>query len=690
MADPLHKRGTSTNVALVTLRPALHVRTALATALALAILVFLTPPVFGSEDGSDGSVLAMQPGSAVPISDTNRPTPQTPSEPDTLALDTLETASDTVTVPPREFVSPFAPGDSDTQALSRLWESPVWPLPPPVGFAAGDLSDWLTYQPTYDVADAPGPGQFRRYTHWGLIDRVGEWRADGRSFGWQRLSFPQTAQFDPTVLPSFEYREVEAGERVSLRRSDEWPLQARSSYFLRQGDYGETYSQGNFRRRFPSAFALDLDFLFYSHKGRSSGANVRNRNLRLQLVGPLKQTTFWTVVFTQFMDESRILMPEQYQLLPQRDDLLYSLDASIYRPPDSGFFRAAGLRLQSGKHDIRASTTYKLESHDQTWTLWGEGTVRGWHLTGSGIVEHLRLDSVDQSRGGLEVGARKLWPVGGWGSGSIHATISGWDTDPFALSIAGVVAADRGDHRLIPSVKIERTRFVPTLFDRQRPLALVELGNAGSSGLSLYMEEGNPSVSAEWRNSAMMSLQTRSDSAHSDFEFITEAQATYVQRYLRWEDVSTTGTTASYRPVSGDVRTVGIAAALRSHLFSKFYLWLNYAAKYAETLNHERLTGYYPQKGSAILSWIAPQFHYKIDLRLNAAFIWWYGDARIVPTGYDHANTFRVDLSGSATMKSFTFYYSMQNIADFRYRTTAGYPLTGRSVRFGFNWDFLN
>jgi hypothetical protein len=237
---------------------------------------------------------------------------------------------------------------------------------------------------------------------------------------------------------------------------------------------------------------------------------------------------------------------------------------------------------------------------------------------------------------------------------------------------------------------LQRSRLVPTLFDRYRPLETINMAGVNSFGLEEYVEQGDRGLSAEWRNSMAFVLATRRDTSVSHLEFCSEAQATYVQRYIRWEDTSGVTSQAVYRPVSGDARTVGVAMAVHAPLFWKLHLWLNYAAKYAETLEHRRLEGYYPQKGSATVSWIAPEFRYGIDLRLNAAFLWWSGDPRIIPTGYTTAQTLRLDLSGSATMKSFTFYYSLQNVMNFPYRTSAGYDFTGRSVRFGFNWNFLD
>jgi hypothetical protein len=564
-------------------------------------------------------------------------------------------------------------------------------LPPPADLATGDFADWLTGQPTIDVDDAPGPGQFRRYTRWGLIDRVGDWDVDGRAFGWQRLSFPQAGQFDPTVLPSFEFKRTEVGERVDLRRDTEWPLESHSSYFLRQGDFGETYSQGKFRRRFPRGLGIDLSFVFYENKGRYAYDDRNTRHLRWQLVGPLRGRMFWSVAFSQFQDKSLILTPDRFSGLgPRRDDLLYSLDATIYRPADSSFFRAGGIRLQSGKQDIRTLSSYRLESHDRTWTLWGEGTVRGWSLNAHGVLEQLRVATANRSRWGIIVDGRRIWPVGEWGSGSLHVAASGWDTDPMAPSFGMAISADRGGRSLVPTLRLERSRLVPTLFDRYRPLETLNMAGVNSFGLDEYVEQGDRGLSAEWRNSMAFVLATRGDTSASHLEFCSEAQATYVQRYIRWEDVSVSSSQASYRPVSGDVRSVGAAMGLHSRLFWKFHLWVNYAAKYAETLNHQRLAGYYPQKGSAIVSWIAPRFRYGIDLRLNAAFLWWSGDPRIIPTGYTTSQTFRFDLSGSATMKDFTFYYSLQNVANFPYRTSAGYGFTGRTVRFGFNWNFLD
>ena len=605
--------------------------------------------------------------------------------------DTAVAMADTTSRPPREFLAPNSVHDSVDVALARLWESPEWPLPAPADLATGDLADWLTFQPTIDVDDASAPGQLRRYTRWGLIDRVGDWIIDGRSFGWQRLSFPQVGQFDPTVLPSFTFNITRVSRHVSLNRESEWPLQTHSSYFLRQGDFSETYSQGGLRRRFPLGVGIDFGFLFYENTGRYTSDDRKTRNLRLQLVGPLRGRTFWSVEFSQFQDRSQILTSDRFSSVgPYRDDLLYSLDASIYRPADSAMLRSAGLRIQSGKQDIKTLSSYRLESHDRTWTLWGRGSARGWDLNANAALEQLRVETVDRSRWGLSLDGRRIWTVGDWGTGSVNVAISDWDTDPMAVSLGAALAVDRDGRDLIPTLRLERSRLIPTLFDRDRPRSSFTISQPAAGGPNQYSEEGDAGLDGEWRNTVSLGVASARDTSGSRLEFNSEAQATYVQRYIRWADVSESSSEAFYRPVSGDARSVGLAMGLHSRLFRKFHLWVSYAAKYAETLNHTRLPGYYPHKASAIVSWIAPQFRFGIDLHLNAAAIWWSGDPRIVPTGYRSTHVLRFDLSGSATMKSFTFYFSLQNVANFPYRTSAGVDFTGRTVRFGFNWNFLD
>lgn len=583
----------------------------------------------------------------------------------------------------REFWPPTAILDSTEREFGRLWSIPRWDLPALADLATGDLADWLLLAPGFDVDDAPGPGQFRRYTRWGLIDRLGTWSVDGEPFAWERLNFPQDARFDPTSLPSFEYEHVRVSDRVDVWHEAEWPLDAHSSYFLRQGDFGETYSEGRFRRRFPLALAVDLGFTFYKSEGRYILDNRDTRHLRWQVAGPLKGKFFWSLRFHQFRDRSWILTPQIYSgIQPRRDDLLYTVDALVYTSPADPAHPIFGMDLQSGKQDIKGIGGYRLESHDRTWTLWGQRVVRGWLLKTAGTIDQLRIKSVDRSRWEASVEGQQESPVQTWGTMALKAKFSGWDTDPFAPEVSAAIIADRTGYQLHPGIRLERIRVVPTLFDRYRPVDTTFFGSGQ------YIESGDPSLHAEWRNMATIMLV--SDTARNAVDFTAEGQLTYAQHYTRWENISQSATEADDRPRSDDARTAGIALGLHTPLRWKFETWVNYAAKYAATVSGTKLTGYYPHKASVILSWIAPQFRYGIDIRLNSALIWWYGDGRALPTRYRNPHVFRWDLSGSARMKDFTFYYSIQNVANFQYRTDVGYDFTGRDVRFGINWQFLD
>jgi outer membrane receptor protein involved in Fe transport len=73
---------------------------------------------------------------------------------------------------------------------------------------------------------------------------------------------------------------------------------------------------------------------------------------------------------------------------------------------------------------------------------------------------------------------------------------------------------------------------------------------------------------------------------------------------------------------------------------------------------------------------------------VNAQGLWWYGDRRIDPTEYASPHALRVDLAASATMKDVTLTLQLQNVAGFPYRTAAGYPFAGRTLRFGIDWKF--
>ena len=606
------------------------------------------------------------------------------------------TTADTLTpVSLRAFVPPNVIFDSAENANNRIGAVPAWPLPKPADLAACDLADWLVFQPPYDVDHASGPGQSRRYTKWGLIERRSRWDVDGQHLYWQRLDFPQTAQFDPVILPSFEFDSIRAGDELRLRRDPEWPYRARSSYFLRQGDYGETYSQGDFRRVFARGYGVDLGFTFYENDGYFLRGSPDNRYLRLHLVGPLTASTFWSARFVQFRDRTVILPPSTYfGMRPERDDLLYVLEGSAYHPPDSSDSStgwSAVVTLQAGKHDIRDRLIdYQLLTRDKHWTVWGRRMIRGWLLDGDAMWETLDAEGDDPSRWGVTVSGQRTVPVPRLGAGLVEWTISDWETEPPALEFTAAVSAADSNRSLIPTVRLERTRIIPSLFDRLPKARSNILFDAQSPIVDQYIEIGDPSLDAEWRNEAAVILATPLGNA-SRFDFSLEGHVAYVERYTRWLNVSVVPDTAIFRPQSNDARTVGLGVAMHAPLFWKLEGWLNYAAKYAETTEHIRLPGYYPHKASAIISWIAPQFRYKIDLRINSALLWWYGDRRIDPTPYTISpHVIRWDLSASARMGSFTFYYSVQNVTNFSYRTREGQDYAVRRMRFGFDWRFID
>ena len=583
-----------------------------------------------------------------------------------------------------KFQPPSAVFDSVDSAYAAITETPNWPIPHPADLATGDLGDWLTFIPTYDVDDAPGPGQPRLYSHWGLQGRATDFTVDGEIVPWMRLHIPQTARFDPMGIASFDFDTITAGDRINLQRTSEWPSQAKSSFFLRQGDFSETYSQGRFRRLYSRGYGVDFGFAFYENQGRYFADNRDNRYLRLQIVGPFRNQTFWSVRFVQFRDKTMILVPDTFtEIAATRDDLSYTLEGMLYRPPDSvrdGW--KSGVTIRSAKHKAL------VWAKDRVVSLWGEHLLAGWKLHAEGMINDFDSDSTSPSRWGALIEGRRIWQVGTFASAATELRLSDYDTDPLAVDLSASIAADRSDRRFVPTLKISRTRYVPSLFDRQgrgHSLAL-----AGTP-ISQYSEIGDPGLDAEWRNELNLSLATRPDSTPGAMDFVIQGHVGYAENYTRWTDANESLDTASYRPVSDDARTVGIALGLHAPLFWKLDIWTSYAAKYAETLDKARLEGYYPHKASAIVSWIAPQFRYKIDLRINSALIWWYGDPRTTPTLYASSpHVLRWDLSASARMASFTFYYSIQNVLNYQYRTGAGQGFTAQTMRFGIKWLFLD
>jgi len=604
--------------------------------------------------------------------------------------------ADTTTPPSlRAFVPPNAVFDSVQRANAQIGNLPLWPLPKPADLATCDLADWLTFQPMYDVDDALGPGQARYYTKWGLIERRSRWSVDGNTLNWQRLDFPQTARFDAAIVPVFDFDSVTLSNDLTLRRDSEWPYRARSSYFLRQGDYGETYSQGSFRRVFPRGYGFDLGFAFYDNDGIVQHSRPKDRYVRLQLVGPLKQSAFWSLRLYQFRDKTNIHPPATFfGMLAERNDLLYVLEGSAYRPPDSSDSSTgwtAGITLQSQKQDIEdIFIDYKLYSRNKQWSLWGKRILYGWLVDARAIYETLDLGDSDPGRWGVSVTGERPLPLGPAWSNFVRWTVSDWDTDPPAPEISSTLTPSNQNHALVPALRLERTRIIPSQFDRLSEERSNIFYDTQSLLIHRYIEAGDPSLNAEWRNEAALILTTPSDSARRT-EFSVEGHVAYAENHTRWLDVSTQPDTAIYSPVSDDARTIGLAVALHTPLFWKLEGWFDYAAQYAETVDHQRLDGYYPQKASVIVSWIAPQFAYKIDLRINSALLYWYGDSRIEPTPYvSTPNVIRWDISASATMSSFTFYYSVQNVANFQYRTRAEQNYAVRHMRFGLDWHFID
>jgi hypothetical protein len=373
---------------------------------------------------------------------------------------------------------------------------------------------------------------------------------------------------------------------------------------------------------------------------------------------------------------------------------LYVIEGSAYRPPDSSDSStgwSAGLTLQSGKHDIRDRLIdYQLLTHDKRWSLWGKRMFRGWLVDANAMFETLDLTGDGPSRWGVSVAGQRTVPLGAAGVGFVEWTVSDWDTDPVAIELSTALAPANRDRALIPTIRLERTRIIPSLFDRLPERRTNILFDNQSVIVDQYNEVGDPSLDAEWRNEAALILTTPSDSAHRT-DFSIEGHVAYVEHYTRWLDVSDVTDTAVYQPYADDARTIGLAVALHAPLFWKIEGWFDYAAKYAETLDRQRLSGYYPHKASVIVSWIAPQFAYKIDLRINSALLWYYGDRRIEPTPYTISpHVIRWDLSASAHMSSFTFYYSIQNVTNFAYRTREGQEFALRRMRFGLDWHFID
>jgi hypothetical protein len=611
---------------------------------------------------------------------------------DTLAVDSLTLmalmlpAEDTSWV---RFVPPGRWRSVGRYQLEDLLAGPSWPMPPPEVIAGGDLADWLSYHPAYDVDDAPGVGQTRFYTRWGLVDRSGDWQVDGRPVSWQRLTFPMTPQFDPAILPSFSFDTPRVGDKVILRRDTAWGERPVFDYTFRQGDFSDSYSEGYFRARTKKGFGLDLSGVFFSSDGRYASDNRDKRIVSLETFGPVRKNLYWRTRYEQFRDKTRILTPEPFDLLrPRRNDLLWSGEVALAEIIDSTPLWQVGARIESGDQRL-TDPAYAVASDDRDWQLFGESQIAGWAVDLRAGIEELDVDSTSAERWYAIAGASRMWRLNDAWSAALRISASDWDSDPPSLS-ATAVLSPRWHGGLRPSLRFSSERVVPTLFDRRRPLAEYSLIDASQTGF-IYSEAGDPSLEDQWENSVSVQWGADTFSDSAAFDWTIGGHAAYVENYTVWEGREETDTLLGnpirhyrYRPRPQDARSLGAAFGAQGRLIWKIHYLTHYAVKYATDLDDRKLSGYYPHKGVAMLSLIAPKWKYGVDLRLNAAGLWWYGDTRIDPTGYATSHAFRLDLSGSARIVGdLTIYALMQNIANFPYRTGAGYPFTGRTVRFG-------
>lgn len=584
--------------------------------------------------------------------------------------------------------------DSARQTI-RVIQEPFRPImPAPQDLATVDIADWLVLQPTVDVNDASGPGMTRYSSRWGLVDRRQWWEDNaGESFDWLRLGFPQSARADLNVIPVFLYDSITLRDRLYLQRETDWPYHARSSYFLRQGYYGETYSQGKFRRLFAPGFGIDLGFGFYENDGTSFNQDHGNRHLRLRLVGPAGESLFWNFRYSQFRDRSFHKAPAPYgSAVPRRDDLLNVVEGTIYRPTDStGTIRPwiVGLTLQQGKHDIRdAVSGYKLETHSDQFALWTHQTLLGWFIEARGVLQTLTLEDDSPSRWGASVRGRRAFEVGSQTDAALDWTVSDWETDSPAPEGSLALRLPPVAGGLRPGLTVSRTRIVPALFDRLETRRTYPITGGITSN---YAEFGDPALGAEWRNDVSVTFG-RDDDSVASATFAITGKAGYVENYTTWQETySAALDTTRLTPLARDVRHAGAALTMFTRLPWKFATWFNYAFKYAEELDHEELTGYYPHAASWVLSWIAPKLRYNIDIRLNSTLLWWTGDSRYAVTPYASSpNVVRWDLSGTARMQDFTFYYSLQNVTNFPYRTESGGEFAVQRMRFGIAWQFID
>ena len=79
---------------------------------------------------------------------------------------------------------------------------------------------------------------------------------------------------------------------------------------------------------------------------------------------------------------------------------------------------SAGLRLQSGKHDIRDRVIdYQLLTRDKRWSLWGKRVFNGWLIDANAMYETLDLTGDGPSRWGISVAGQRTLSLGRAGAG---------------------------------------------------------------------------------------------------------------------------------------------------------------------------------------------------------------------------------------------------------------------------------
>jgi hypothetical protein len=592
--------------------------------------------------------------------------------------------------PSAHFVPPHRGDSPERRRFERQLAGASPLLPAADQLAAGDLADWLGLLGAYDVDDAPGVGQNRFFTHWGLQSREGRWSVDGRRFAWQRLTFPMVARFDPGVLPSFPFAVYTIGEQVQLDYDTLWAGPARSSYFFRQGDYGDSYSEGTFRRLFGPRFGLDLSFTFFNSTGRYLSDNRDTRFLNVQAAGPITQRLHWRYRFVQFRDKTIILTPEPFTVMtPRRDDLLWRIDWELYSPADSSHDGwRTGVQIHSGKQKLRDDIEgYRLKSRDRRLTFWGRRTFRDFLLDGEIVLEELLIGDVAPDRWGLLLRVGRQLALGEMWDALVRINYSDWDTDPPAAGGVVLLTPDDDQPTLFPSLRLERRRDVATLFDRYRPAADSMFSLNATPGEVFYSEGGDAQLPAQWENAVSLRW-SNGVRRETGWRYAIAGRIAYIEDYIYWKDTSGVATHVAMHPVAEDVRSTGASIDLAIPVLRSLTLYTGYAVKYVVDLADVKLPEYYPHKANAILSWYRPRWHWDIDARINLIGVWWYADRRIDPTQFTEPHVFRFDISGMARMGEFSFNYLIQNVFDFAYRTRAGFPETGRTVRFGIEWLF--